>query len=143
MNLLVMVIDDSPTVRKILAVCLHRADYEVICFADGIEAIRWLTHPQPRLPALLILDIGLSKIDGYEVVRYFKTRHALAHIAIIILTGRQGMLDRLKGRLCGAQTYLTKPFQTKTIVAVVEAHVGPSTPRLLCFTEGYDHAGYL
>jgi twitching motility two-component system response regulator PilG len=127
MNPLLMVIDDSLTVRKILAVSLRRAGYEVICFPDGIEAIRWLTHPQPRLPALLILDVGLPKMSGYDIARSFKSKPALAPIIIVMLSGHTSVLDRLKGRLSGAQHYLTKPFTTQDIVAVVEAHLGPAS----------------
>jgi twitching motility two-component system response regulator PilG len=127
MNHLVMVIDDSLTVRKILATTLRRAGYEVICFPDGIEALRWLTHPQPRLPALLILDVGLPKMSGYDIARSFKSKPALAPIVIVMLSGHTGVLDCLKGRLSGAQHYLTKPFTTQDIVAVVEAHLGPAS----------------
>src|ERR1017187_10385114 len=102
MNQFVMVIDDSLTVRKILATTLRREGYEVICFPDGIEAIRWLTHPQPRLPALLILDVGLPKMSGYAIARSFKAKPALAPIMIVMLSGHTSVLDRLKGRLSGA-----------------------------------------
>jgi twitching motility two-component system response regulator PilG len=125
MNPLIMVIDDSTTVRKILAASLRREGYEVISFADGIEAIRWLTYPQSRLPALLILDVGLPKMSGYDIARSFKKKPALAHIIIVMLSGHTSVLDHLKGRLSGAQHYLTKPFKTQDIVAVVEAHLGP------------------
>ena len=125
MNPLVMVIDDSPTVREILRVSLHRAGYEVICFPDGIEALRWLTHPQPHLPTLLILYVGLPKMSGYDIARSFKSKPALAPIVIVMLSRHTSVLDRLKGRLSGAQHYLTKPFTTQDIVTVVEAHLGP------------------
>lgn len=127
MNPLIMVIDDSLTVREILRVSLRRAGYEVICFPEGIEAIRWLTQPQPHLPALLILDVGLPKLSGYDIAHSFKSKPALAHIVIVMLSGHTSVLDRLKGRLSGAQHYLTKPFKTQDIVAVVQAHLGPAS----------------
>jgi twitching motility two-component system response regulator PilG len=126
MNPLVMVIDDSLTVRKILVTTLRREGYEVISFADGIEALRWLTQPQPLLPALLILDVGLPKLSGYDIAHAFKAKPALAHIVIVMLSGHTSVLARLKGRLSGAQHYLTKPFTTQEIVAVVQAHLGPA-----------------
>jgi twitching motility two-component system response regulator PilG len=126
MNPLIMVIEDSLTTRKILEVTLRRAGYETMSFVDGVEAQRWLARPQTRLPKLVILDIGLPKMDGYEVMRSFKKRPALAHMVVVMLTGRAGMVDKLKGRLSGASVYLTKPFQTQEIVAVVEEYVGPA-----------------
>lgn len=124
MTPLIMVIEDSPTTRKILEVCLCRAGYEAICFADGVEAIRWLTRPLVQVPQLVILDIGLPTMDGYDVIRHIKAKPACAQTIFVILSGRAGVLDKLKGRLSGANVYLTRPFKTQDIVAVVEAYLG-------------------
>ncbi|HVB25983.1 MAG TPA: response regulator [Ktedonobacteraceae bacterium] len=127
MTRLILIIDDSETVRKILAVCLHRAGYEdVRCFSDGVEMLRWLMTPEARIPALVVIDLNLPNVDGYKLIRHLRAKPAFARTIFIILTGRDGMLDRLKGRLSGARAYLTKPFQTQNIVAVVEAQLGPA-----------------
>jgi CheY-like chemotaxis protein len=68
MNQLVMVIDDSLTIRKIRNICLHRAGYKVQCFQDGVEALRWLTIPEAVVPALVLVDLNLPKMDGYEII---------------------------------------------------------------------------
>jgi twitching motility two-component system response regulator PilG len=121
---LVMLIDDSPTICKILETCLHRAGYEVKSFPDGVEALLWLNSSQARLPALIFVDLGLPKLDGYEVIRLLKAKTALEHTILVILSRRDGVLDRLKGRLVGAHAYLTKPCKTQTIIALVQAYLG-------------------
>lgn len=120
MNKLVMVIDDSPTVRKIVEVSLKREGFSVVAFADGIEALRALTTRQlDRIPDLIFLDIDLPKMNGYEIARYLKSKPAWNNTIIVILSRHNGVVDRLKARLAGAQTYLTKPFTTQTILDVV------------------------
>lgn len=122
----VMVIDDSPTTRKILETCLGRAGYQVASFPDGVKALRWLLAPGARLPDLVLLDITMPGMDGYAVAQYLKTRPPYRHIPIVMLSGRHGVLDRLKARLAGAQQYLTKPFRTESILATVQAYLGPA-----------------
>ena len=124
MSKLVMVIDDSSTVRKIVETCLKREGFDVKVFPDGVEAMRWFTQPNVRIPDLVILDIGLPKMDGYEVARRLKSKPQLSNTVIIMLSRRDGMIDKLKGRLAGAKDYLTKPFKTQDIISVIESHLG-------------------
>ena len=123
MSRLIIVIDDSLTIRKILSVCLRRADYEVKCFEDGIQALGWLNTLEARIPDLAIVDLGLPKLDGYEIIRLLKARPALEHTVLVILSAHDGILDRVKGRLAGAHAYLTKPFRTQTILEVIQMHL--------------------
>ena len=128
MSKLVMVIDDSATVRKIVETCLSREGFEVESFQDGVDAIRWLAGPQARVPDLVILDIGLPKMDGYEVARRLKTKPQFSSTVIVMLSRRDGVIDKLKGRLAGAKDYLTKPFKTQELISVIESHLGvPAT----------------
>ena len=116
----VMMIDDSPTVRKIVEVSLRRAGLEVVCFPDGIAALRAVTTRQvERIPDLVILDIDLPKMNGYEIARYLRSKPQWNQTVIVILSRHNGVIDRLKARLAGVQTYLTKPFTIKMIVDVV------------------------
>ena len=124
MGALVMVIDDSPIICKILETCLHRAGYEVKSFEDGVQALCWLNTAEARIPDLIFVDLGLPKLDGYEVIRLLKAKPACAQTTLVILSRRDGILDRLKGRLAGAHAYLTKPFKTQEILAVVQTHPG-------------------
>src|SRR5689334_13503227 len=109
MSKLVMVIDDSTTVRKIIETCLRREGFTVQGYADGVEAMRALTSSNARIPDLVLLDINLPKMDGYEVARKFKTKPQFHNTIIVMLSRRDGVIDRLKGRLAGAKEYITKP----------------------------------
>src|SRR5689334_23683727 len=124
MSKLVMVIDDSTTVRKIVETCLGRQGFQVLGFPDGVEAMRWLLEPTSRVPDLVLLDIGLPKMDGYEVARRLKIKPQFSNTVIIMLSRRDGMIDRLKGRLAGAKDYITKPFKTQDIISVIESYLG-------------------
>jgi twitching motility two-component system response regulator PilG len=128
MSKFVMVIDDSATVRKIVTTSLGRRNFEVQGFSDGIEAFRWLNEPQSHIPDLVILDIGLPKMDGYEVARRLKSKPQFSNTTIIMLTRRDGIIDKLKGRLAGAKDYLTKPFKTEELISVIESHLGEPAP---------------
>jgi twitching motility two-component system response regulator PilG len=121
---LIMVIDDSNTVRKIIETCLSREAFAVKSFPDGIEALRWLAEPDAPIPDLVILDIILPRIDGYEVARRLKSKPQFSQTVIFMLSRRDGMIDRLKGRLAGAQEYFAKPFQTQEIIASVKHFIG-------------------
>jgi twitching motility two-component system response regulator PilG len=127
MSKLVMVIDDSPTVRKIVEVSLRREGLEVVSFPDGIEAMRAVTDRQlDRVPDLIVLDIDLPKMNGYEIARYLRSKPQWSRTVIVILSRHDGVIDRLKARLAGTQAYLTKPFTTQMIVDVVNNNLGLS-----------------
>jgi twitching motility two-component system response regulator PilG len=121
MSNLVMVIDDSPTVRKILEVTLRREGMEVVSYPDGVEALRAVTtRPCDRLPDLLFLDLELPRMNGFEIARHLRSKPQWDQTAIVMLSRRDGVIDRLKARLAGAQAYLTKPFKTQTILETVQ-----------------------
>ncbi len=128
MSKLVMVIDDSTTVRKIIETCLGRQGFHVVGFPDGVEAMRWLMEPPSRVPDLVLLDIGLPKMDGYEVARRLKIKPQFSNTVIVMLSRRDGMIDRLKGRLAGAKDYITKPFKTQDVISVTESYLGVPAP---------------
>ena len=116
----VMVIDDALVIRTILDTCLRRAGYEVRCFEDGVQALGWLNAAEASIPDLIFVDLGLPKLDGYQVIRLLRAQPALEDTMLVILSQRDGLLDRLKGRLAGAHAYLTKPFKTQEILALVQ-----------------------
>jgi|SRR5579859_7539812 len=124
MNKLVLVIDDSITVCKIIEVCLRREGYEVKSFPDGIQAMQWFQSEEARIPSLIFVDIGLPKLDGYSVIRQFRAEPAFNQTIFVIISRRDGRLDKLKGRLVGAHTYVTKPFKTAELIAIVQGYLG-------------------
>jgi twitching motility two-component system response regulator PilG len=124
MGAMVLVLDESLVVRKILATCLSRAGYEVKSFPNGVEAFRWLATPEARIPALVFVDLCLPIIDGCDIIRRLKAKQAFAHTVFVMISQRDGVLDRLKGRLVGAQDYLIKPLKTQDLLAVVQSSLG-------------------
>ncbi len=115
----ILVIDDSQVLRKIIEICLQREGYRVTSFADPVVALRDLFVTQTvALPDLFIVDIGLPHLDGYDVIKRLRKKHK--QTPIIAISGRDGVLDRLKARLAGANVYLTKPFRTQELVALVQ-----------------------
>jgi twitching motility two-component system response regulator PilG len=127
----VMVIDDSQVIRTIVDICLRRAGYEVMCFEDGVQTLCWLNTAQARIPDLIFVDLGLPKLDGYEIIRLLKARPAFEETVLVIFSQRDGILDRLKGRLAGAHGYLTKPCKTQELLALVQALLGERVSKLL------------
>src|SRR6266496_2827978 len=108
---LVMVIDDSPTVRKIIEVSLRRAGLEVVSYPDGIKALQAVTNRQlNRLPDLVVLDLDLPKMNGHEIARYLRSKPQWSQTVIIILSRHDGILHRLNARAAGRRACMTKPF---------------------------------
>jgi DNA-binding response OmpR family regulator len=128
MSQLVLVIDDSITVCKIIETCLHREGYEVKYFLDGVLAMQWFHSREARIPRLILVDLCLPKIDGYRVIQYFRAQTALQQTIFVIITRRNGVIDKLKGRLVGAHAYLTKPLKTAVLLTVVQSCLGLPGP---------------
>lgn len=122
----ILVIDDSATVRMILETILRREGFVVQSFPDGVEAMKWLVSPHGRVPDLIFLDIELPKMDGYEVARRLKKKPPFSTATIIFLSRHHGTLDRLKGRLVGANDSIAKPFETQMILTTVKSYLSVS-----------------
>jgi twitching motility two-component system response regulator PilG len=114
----VVVIDDSMVVRKIVEIILSRYGITCISYQDGYEALKAFKTGEDYIPDLIFLDIGLPKIDGYDLLRLLKTSPQFDHTEVVVLSARDGVLDRLKGRLAGAKGYVTKPFKTQELLSI-------------------------
>jgi twitching motility two-component system response regulator PilG len=119
----VMIVDDSPTIRKILGLTLERAGYKVVAEPDGESALERLTQV---VPDVMLLDIAMPNIDGYEVCRRLKADPRTAHVTVVMLSGKDAFFDKVKGRVAGASEYLTKPFETPAVLAAVAAACQPA-----------------
>jgi CheY-like chemotaxis protein len=114
-QLRIIVLDTSPTTRKILEFILHREGHLVACFDDPLEALRVLSRHGPA--DLLLLALDLPTMDGFEVLKYLRDEprfHSIGTIAL--LSERDGILVRLKARLAGAQQVVAKPLVRQQIV---------------------------
>lgn len=117
----VMIIDDSPVVRKIVEATMRRAGVSCTGYENGLEALQALKHRQDEVPDLIFLDIGLPKIDGYDVLRLLKTSPHLDRTPVFVLSARDSVLDRVKSRLAGARGHIIKPFKVHELISVVRA----------------------
>jgi CheY-like chemotaxis protein len=124
----VMLIDDSAAVRKIVEVSFRRVGVEVSAFPDGLAAIAALQKNEVAVPHLLLLDISLPKMDGYEVARILRTNPAFQDTIIVMLTGHAGVIDRLRSKMVGARDYIRKPFRVSEMVNTVCSYLGIPAP---------------
>jgi twitching motility two-component system response regulator PilG len=116
----VLVVDDSPTVRKIVQMTLQREHIRVITASDGLSA---LTSVADEMPALILLDIQLPRMDGYHICQIIRKNLQFRQIPIIMLSGKDGLFDKMRGRLAGSTEYLTKPFDSNELVQTVKKHL--------------------
>jgi twitching motility two-component system response regulator PilG len=116
----VLVVDDSPTVRKIVQMALKREHIRVITADDGLSA---LLSVADESPALILLDAQLPRMDGYRLCQVIRKNLQFRQIPIIILSGRDSLLDITLGRFVGVTDYLTKPFVTHELVNTVKRYL--------------------
>lgn len=117
---LIMVVDDSPTVRKLVTITLEKDGHHVVPAEDGMEA---LTKINEGMPDLILLDVSMPRIDGYQLCKLIKKNEDTQHIPVIMLSGKDGLFDKMRGRMAGSTEYLTKPFEPKALLQVVNKHV--------------------
>ena len=115
----ILAIDDSPTVRKIVSMTLEKHGHRVITVADGIEALAKLND---LIPDMVLLDITMPNLDGYQVCKIIKGKDTTKHVPVVMLSGKDGFFDKVRGRLSGATDYITKPFEPATLVEAIKKH---------------------
>jgi len=113
---LAMVVDDSITMRKVSRRVLENQDFEVITAKDGIDATEQM---QECIPDVILLDIEMPRMDGYQVAEYVRADARLRHIPIIMITSRAGRKHRNRGKKAGANAYLSKPYKESELIAEV------------------------
>jgi CheY-like chemotaxis protein len=121
---LVLAIDDSSTVRTIIEYSLARIGVRVAAFADGLSALRALMGGQVPVPDLVLLDISLPHFDGYKIAGILRTNEAFADTPIVMLSGRDGIVDRVRSKMIGARGFIRKPFRTVEFVAAMRGYLG-------------------
>ena len=113
---LVMVVDDSITMRKVTSRVLENHSLEVMTAQDGVDAVEKL---HDRVPDLMLLDIEMPRMDGYELLDHVRADARLRHVPVVMITSRAGQKHRKKARKAGANAYLTKPYQEAELVEQV------------------------
>ena len=117
----IMVIDDSQTIRKTAETLLVKEGYAVITAADGFEALAKVADHQPDL---IFIDIMMPRLDGYQACALIKNNARYSRTPVIMLSSKDGLFDRARGRIVGSDEYLTKPFTKDELIGAVRAHLG-------------------
>jgi twitching motility two-component system response regulator PilG len=118
----VLVIDDSNTIRRSAEMFLQQAGYEVILAEDGFDALAKISDHEPQV---IFVDIMMPRLDGYQTCALIKQNPILKSTPVIMLSSKDGVFDRARGRLAGSDQYLTKPFTKEALLEAVKDHAKP------------------
>jgi twitching motility two-component system response regulator PilG len=116
----VMVIDDSNTIRRSAEIFLLQAGCTVILAEDGFDALAKITDHQPDL---IFVDIMMPRLDGYQTCALIKKNTRFQQTPVVMLSSKDGLFDRARGRMVGSDQYLTKPFTKESLLKAVGTHV--------------------
>jgi twitching motility two-component system response regulator PilG len=119
----VMVIDDSNTIRRSAEIFLKQAGCEVILANDGFEALAKVADHQP---AIIFCDILMPRLDGYQTCALIKRSPRFSSTPVVMLSSKDGLFDRARGRMVGSSEYLTKPFTKDSLLAAVLQYSVPA-----------------
>jgi twitching motility two-component system response regulator PilG len=112
----ILVIDDSNTIRRSAEMFLRQAGFEVILAEDGFDALAKISDHQPRV---IFVDIMMPRLDGYQTCALIKQHPQLRSTPVIMLSSKDGVFDRARGRLAGSDRYLTKPFTKEGLLQAI------------------------
>ena len=119
-GLKVMVIDDSKTIRRTAETLLKKEGCEVITANDGFEALAKIADNNPNI---IFVDIMMPRLDGYQTCALIKHNQKFKNTPVIMLSSKDGLFDRARGRIVGSEQYLTKPFTREELLGAIEEHV--------------------
>jgi twitching motility two-component system response regulator PilG len=120
-GLKVLVIDDSKTIRKTAETLLAKEGCEVFTAVDGFDA---LAKVADHTPDIVFVDIMMPRLDGYQTCSLIKHNKTFKSIPVIMLSSKDGLFDRARGRIVGSEYYLTKPFTKDELLSAIETHIG-------------------
>ena len=116
----VLVVDDSKTVRSTVQRILHPRGITVLTAADGIAA---LCVVERQAPDIIFMDLMMPRLDGYQCCRLIKRHEKYQNIPVVMLSSKDSVFDRARGRLAGSEHYLRKPITQESLLAAIAAHV--------------------
>ncbi len=120
LNVKVMVIDDSKTIRRSAETLLKKVGCEVVTAVDGFEALAKITVHKPDI---IFVDIMMPRLDGYQTCALIKNNQTFKATPVIMLSSKDSIFDRARGRIVGSEEYLTKPFSKEDLIKAITAHV--------------------
>ena len=116
-TLKILVVDDSNTIRRSAEIFLKAGKHEVVLAEDGFDA---LAKVSDYCPDLIFCDILMPRLDGYQTCAIIKRNARFANVPVVMLSSKDGVFDKARGRMVGAQDYLTKPFSKDQLLKAVE-----------------------
>lgn len=119
-GLRVMVIDDSKTIRRTAETLLKREGAEVITAVDGFEALAMIADQEPQI---IFVDIMMPRLDGYQTCTLIKNNPRFRNTPVIMLSSKDGLFDKARGRIVGSEQYVTKPFTREELLDAIRKHV--------------------
>ena len=120
----VLVIDDSNTIRRSAEIFLRQGGHQVVLAEDGFDALAKVNDHDPEL---IFCDILMPRLDGYQTCAIIKRNPRFAHVPVIMLSSKDGLFDKARGRMVGSEEYLTKPFTKEQLLRAVDAFRRPAT----------------
>ena len=121
LNVKVMVIDDSKTIRRSAETLLKKVGCQVVTAIDGFEALAKITEHKPDI---IFVDIMMPRLDGYQTCALIKNNQTFKATPVIMLSSKDSIFDRARGRIVGSEKYLTKPFSKEDLINAITTHVG-------------------
>ncbi|HEY0658279.1 MAG TPA: response regulator, partial [Pyrinomonadaceae bacterium] len=119
-NRKILVVDDSATVRKLISGKLEKSGHEVFCAVDGMDALAKLNEV---MPDLILLDITMPRMDGYQVCKLIRNNPLTKDIPVVMISGKDGFFDKVRGRMAGTTGYITKPFGPETLMKALDVYI--------------------
>lgn len=119
-GLKVMVIDDSKTIRRTAETLLKKEGCDVVTAVDGFEALSKISDQQPDI---IFVDIMMPRLDGYQTCALIKNNQLFRSTPVVMLSSKDGIFDKARGRIVGAEQYLTKPFTRDELLGAIRRHV--------------------
>jgi twitching motility two-component system response regulator PilG len=116
----VMVIDDSNTIRRTAEALLKKAGYDVLTASDGFEAMSLITDNRPDI---IFVDIMMPRLDGYQTCQLIKNNKKFRDTPVIMLSSKDGLFDRARGRIAGSEEHVNKPFTQEELIEVITKYV--------------------
>jgi twitching motility two-component system response regulator PilG len=113
----VLVVDDSNTIRRSAEIFLKQGGHEVLLAEDGFDALSKVNDYQPHL---IFCDILMPRLDGYQTCAIIKRNARFSSVPVVMLSSKDGVFDKARGRMAGAQDYLTKPFSKEQLLHAVQ-----------------------
>ena len=119
-GLRVMVIDDSKTIRRTAETLLRREGADVTTATDGFEALAKIADQDPQI---IFVDIMMPRLDGYQTCALIKNNQLFKNTPVIMLSSKDGLFDKARGRIVGSEQYVTKPFTREELLDAIRTHV--------------------